>query len=291
MSYKKQNFLVGTIIMWPMMGIFLGYLANLPDNDFAPEITGFGRFALFAFAGLLLSAIISFLIPVFSPMTRAQNEIMDELRQNGETQRFIELTEQEINRLITAGKAYKYYRFFSEYVELQADAFLMHHNPQAAIQSINRINLQDLQIYTGKVLADQRILGYFDVQMAIAEELCNADMANAVMRDAAPYLQNVNEKNLAHFIIANEVYFSYYMATGNYAKAYEHARKYFDHAANRFCSFLGNSCSVKVFIKTGQFTEAERFLQNAEQQTTSTPNLRQILAYLHESLNRARAGV
>ena len=291
LNFKQRNILLGTILMWPMMGIFLVSLTNLLENDFFPEITGFGRFALFALAGLLFSVIIVALIPVVYPLSRNQYAIMLELEQNGQTQRFIELTEQEINRLITTGKAYKHYQFFSQYVSLQADAFLMQHNPQAAIQSINRINLQDLQIYTGKVLADQQILGYFDVQMAIAEELCNADMANAVMRDAAPYLQKVNEKKLGHFIIANEVYFCYYMATGNYAKAYEHARKYFEHSANRFCSFLGNSCSVKVFIKTGQFTEAERFLQNAEHQTTSTPNQRQILAYLRESLNRARAGM
>ena len=80
---------------------------------------------------------------------------MIELETNGDTQRFIELTEQEIHRLITSDKACKFYRFFSQYVLLQADAFLMQHNPQAAIQSINHINLQDLQIYTGKMLADK----------------------------------------------------------------------------------------------------------------------------------------
>lgn len=290
-NFKQRTTKLGAIIMWPVMSIFLSFLANLPAEEFAPQITGFGRFALFAVAGLVLSTIIAVLVPVLSPTTRAQNEIMLELEQNGQTQRFIELTEQEINRLIASGKAYKYYRFFTHYVELQADAYLMQHNPGAAIQSINRINLQDMQSYLSKGLDDARFLGYFDVQMGIAENLCDADRANAVMRDASPYLQKVNEKNLALFIVANEVYFSYYLTTGNPAKAYEHARKYFEHGANRFSSFLGNVCSAKVFIKTGQFTEAERFLRNAEQQTTSTPNQRQILAYMREMLNRARNGI
>ena len=291
LNFKQRTTLISILACWPIFGLSLVRLIDFYIiDDLVPDFTGIGRFMLSALIALLLSVIFTFLIQTCSASTRAQNDIMTELETNGETQRFIELTEQEINRLITTGKAYKYYRFFSQYVELQADAFLMQHNPQAAIQSINRINLQDMEAYLGRYLGDDRILGYFDVQMAIAEELCDSDRATAIMRDAAPYLQKVNEKNLAHFIIANEVYFSYYMAIGNPAKAYEHARKYFEHSSNRFCSFLGNSCSVKVFIKTAQFIEAERFLQNAEQQTTSTPNQRQILAYLRESLNRARNG-
>ena len=284
LNFKQRTTLISILACWPIFGLFLSYI------DIAPEITGFVRFLLYALAALLLSVILNFLLQTFSPATRAQNAIMIELETNGETQHFIELTEQEINRLITSNKAYKFYRFFSQYILLQADAYIMQHNPQAAIQSINRLNLQDMQTHLKGHLSMDRFLGYFDVHMAISEELKDAARANAVMQDAGPYLQKVNEKNIGYFIIANEIHILYFLSIGNPAKAYEYARKYFEHSGNRFCSFLANAYSAKIFTKTGQFTDAERFLQNASQQTTSTPNQRQILAYLREDLNRARNG-
>ena len=287
LSFKQKSSLFALIALWPIDSILIAYISNILNIELFSGLDNFLKVILYILTGLITTVIMIICINSFSPLVKGQNAIMTELEQNGYTMRFIELTEAEINRIISSGKVYKLYRYFSQYVRFQADCYLYVDNVNAALSSIGRINLKDMQTYL-KGLDSNAFLGYFDVQMAISEELNDPARAYAVMQDAQSYLQKEYGKSVGGDLIANEIYCQYYLTVGNYSTALEYAQRCLVRASIPFCTFLGNALSFKVYIKEGLLAQAATALTSAEKAATSCFE-KQAIAKLRNELKNAQS--
>ena len=275
--------------MWPLLIAFTYFIIDILHYDLLQDMNGGLRFLIIALFSLFIAALSTLTIGIFSPLAKNQNIIMTELEQNGYTERFFALSEQEIQRIISKGRVYKDYRYFSQYVRYQADGYLLLNNVNAAVESISRTNLPDMQAHLKKIETNA-FLGYFDVQMAISEELRNPARANAVMQDAAPYMQKSYGKGIYGDVMIDEIYFLYYLTLGDIDSAFNYAR----HALGRsntpipFCTYIGNALLAKACTQTGRFEEAEEYISLAESACKSALQ-KQIIGQLRNKLSVARA--
>ena len=288
LNYAQKSSLISIILIWPLIIAFTYFCISVWHLDLLSGMSGFLRFIIIALFSLFMSALSTLTIALFYPLAKNQNIIMTELEQNGYSERFFALSEQEIQRIISKGRVFKDYRFFSQYVRFQADGYLFHNNVNAAVDCISRTNLADMEAHLKKIDTNA-FLGYFDVQMAISEELKDTARANAVLQDATPYIQKRYGKDIYGDVMINEIYFLYYLTLGDLDNALDYAQR----CANRcnppipFCTFIGNALYAKAYTQSGQFDKAEERISIAESASKTTLH-KQITAQLRNKLNAAR---
>ena len=247
LNYAQKMSLISIILMWPLIIAFTYLCLDIWNLDLLSDMSGFLRFLIIALFALFISALSTLTIALFYPLARNQNIIMTELEQNGYSERFFALSEQEIQRIISKGRVYKDYRFFSQYVRYQADGYLFHDNVNAAIDCISRTNLLDMQSHLKKIDTNA-FLAYFDVQMAISEDLKDAERANAVLQDAEPYIKKSYGKGIYGDVMIDEIYFQYYLTIGDINKAYEYAELSIGRSKTpiTLCTYIGNALYAKA---------------------------------------------
>ncbi len=270
--------------MCPLYALVISSVIGMWNIDLG--VTGFGYFMLMVLFGLISSFVMALLISVLSPLAKNQNEIMVELEKNGYSERFIQLAEQEINRLISTGKAYQNYRYFCNYVRIQADAYLYCDDVNSAINGIGRINLRDMQTYLKK-LDHRAFLEYFDIQMMISEELKDAARADAVMNDAAVYFPKEIGKDAVADIIVSEIQSTYYLIAGDLANAYECAQKCFTFKGHPAYEYVGYALCAKVHIAGGRLADAADCIAKMEAISKKSYQ-KQGAAYLRRKLSIAQ---
>ncbi len=290
MSYKQKTYIVDMFLMWPvcMIAIYLLFdLWDIWDLAFFANMNGFLKFIFAAVAAFFSALLLLIFFLNAYPISKNHLEIMTELDKNGYTQRFFELSEKEINRIISAGRVYKEYRFFAMYVIFQADGYLFSDNVYAAIDSINRLNLKDLLTFLKKIDKNS-FLGFFDVQMAICDELNDPFRAEAVMQDAAPYLQKEYGKSVVYDMMINEVYTLYYTLKGDSDKAMECAQSCIK-GDDPYRSYIGNLLIAKVCLKCGRLEEASERVDAAEKNAVNQLR-KQALEKMRRDIERVKAG-
>ena len=280
MSYKLKTFLVDMIFAWPLYVILftvLGFL--LPDSIFH-------NFWMTVAISFVVSLIMVLIIINFVPVTKNHITVMTELEKNGYTEEFFMLSEQEIQRLISAGRVYKDYRFFSQYINYQADGYMLLGNLNAAMDTLSRVNLKDMQSFLKKI-DNNTFLIYFDIQMSLSEELNDPARANAVMQEASSYIKSELGKGIYSDLLIYETYAVYYLVTGDTAKAEEYAERCIKRENIPLCAYEGNAIHAKICIKTGRFEEADQYIAKIEQNACTTLQ-KQVASILRGKLNAAQ---
>lgn len=280
MSYKLKTFLVDMIFAWPLYVILftvLGFL--LPDSIFH-------NFWMTVAISFVVSLIMVLIIINFVPVTKNHITVMNELEKNGYTEKFFMLSEQEIQRLISAGRVYKDYRFFSQYINYQADGYMLLGNLNAAMDTLSRVNLKDMQSFLKKI-DNNTFLIYFDIQMSLSEELNDPARANAVMQEASSYIKSELGKGIYSDLLIYETYAVYYLVTGDTAKAEEYAERCIKRENIPLCAYVGNAIHAKICIKTGRFEEADQYIAKIEQNACTTLQ-KQVASILRGKLNAAQ---
>lgn len=280
MSYKLKTFLVDMIFAWPLYVILftvLGFL--LPDSIFH-------NFWMTVAISFVVSLIMVLIIINFVPVTKNHITVMNELEKNGYTEKFFMLSEQEIQRLISAGRVYKDYRFFSQYINYQADGYMLLGNLNAAMDTLSRVNLKDMQSFLKKI-DNNTFLIYFDIQMSLSEELNDPARANAVMQEASSYIKSGLGKGIYSDLLIYETYAVYYLVTGDTAKAEEYAERCIKRENIPLCAYEGNAIHAKICIKTGRFEEADQYIAKIEQNACTTLQ-KQVASILRGKLNAAQ---
>lgn len=280
MSYKLKTFLVDMIFAWPLYVILftvLGFL--LPDSIFH-------NFWMTVAISFVVSLIMVLIIINFVPVTKNHITVMTELEKNGYTEKFFMLSEQEIQRLISAGRVYKDYRFFSQYINYQADGYMLLGNLNAAMDTLSRVNLKDMQSFLKKI-DNNTFLIYFDIQMSLSEELNDPARANAVMQEASSYIKSELGKGIYSDLLIYETYAVYYLVTGDTAKAEEYAERCIKRENIPLCAYEGNAIHAKICIKTGRFEEADQYIAKIEQNACTTLQ-KQVASILRGKLNAAQ---
>ncbi len=280
MSYKLKTFLVDMIFAWPLYVILftvLGFL--LPDSIFH-------NFWMTVAISFVVSLIMVLIIINFVPVTKNHITVMNELEKNGYTEKFFMLSEQEIQRLISAGRVYKDYRFFSQYINYQADGYMLLGNLNAAMDTLSRVNLKDMQSFLKKI-DNNTFLIYFDIQMSLSEELNDPARANAVMQEASSYIKSELGKGIYSDLLIYETYAVYYLVTGDTAKAEEYAERCIKRENIPLCAYEGNAIHAKICIKTGRFEEADQYIAKIEQNACTTLQ-KQVASILRGKLNAAQ---
>ncbi len=281
MSYKQKTFLVDMIISWPLYVILFSVLGLLlPDSIFH-------NFWMTVAISFVVSLIMVLIIINFTPLNKNLISIMGELEKNGYTDRFFMLSEQEIQRLISAGRVYKDYRFFCQYIVYQADGYMLLGNINAALDTLNRINLKDMQSFLKK-MDNNTFLIYFDLQMCLSEELNDPARANAVMQDAASFIESALGKGIYPDLLIFETYAVYYLVTGDTAKAEEYAERCIKRENIPLCAYEGNAIHAKICIKTGRFEEADQYIAKIEQNAGTAALQKQVASILRGKLNAAQ---
>lgn len=265
LNYKQKTYILDMVIMWPSVIIAMYLLFDLWDIwniSFFENMNGFFKFLFVAVTAFFCALLLLVFFLNAYPISKNHLEIMMELEQKGFTQRFFDLSEKEINRIISVGRVYKDYRFFAMYVTFQANGYIYNGNIYAAVDSISRINLKDLQTFLKKI-DKNTFLGYFDVQMTICDKLNDPFRADAVMQDAKPYLQKEYGKSVFYDMIINEVYTSYYILKGDMDKAMEYAQSCIK-GDDQYRAYIGNLLIARVCLKGGKLKEASEHVDSAE---------------------------
>ena len=287
LNFKQRSSLIAIIILWLVTGLLLTFITDIVYVGFMEDITGPGRVALIAFISLVIAVISIACANAFDKGVKAQNEIMTELETNGYTDRFISLSIAETNRIISTGKVYKRYRFFSQYMRQLADAYLMRDNLSAAVDCINHTNLSDMKTYLNESIDANAFLGYFDVQMSISEELCEPRRAVAIMQDAEPYLKK-NMGTLMGDLFSYEIYSVYHLTLGDFDRAFEYANKCLDNKNNPAFAFVGNALMAKIYAKAGMPQKALEYITALENLPKKTALQSQAAQYLRNKLPRTQ---
>ena len=255
MNFKWKSILFSLILTWPCYALMLYWILR------RFHLGGGILFLICFFGGLLIAFIVTFAIQLFSPTVKNQNAIEIEMEKNGYSDRYIELTQAEVDRLSKKGIS----KYFIRYVLLLSNAYLARKEPYKALDTISIIDPERLKIHTKKnsPMEQNQLLQFFDVQMCISEDLNDIGRAQNVMNDAAPYLQQFYGKTVMADYNIDEIYVTYYCLCGDY----NNAMKYADHALMKSvkgAEFVGYGLKAKVYVKFGDFAEARRNLDTAK---------------------------
>ena len=288
MNYKSRTLIVSIILLSPFFLISWYMLDNMWFSELLPGVVGFARFLLLFLLSVISSVVLSLGIMFFCKPVRNQNEIMCELEANGYSDRFLELTGAEIERLFSGGEVYSYYRYLAQYVRFRTDAFLYRDDLPNAINCINLINLKDMQEHLNERLESNAFLGYFDVQMSLSCELKDPARATAVMQDAAVYIEKYRGKSALADMYIYEICSLHALTFGDYAKALENADLCCKRDNKPVFTMVGNAMAARVFLKAGQYQPAAERIALVEGVST-TKLQKQIVDDLRKRLNRLSA--
>ena len=252
MGFKARSMLICIIITWPCYALMLYWVLR------RDAMQGGVKFLICCFGGLLVAFLVTLVIQTFSKNVKGQNAIETEFEKNGYSDRYIEITQSEIDRL--KGKSIS--RYYIRYVVLLANAYLFRKEPHRALETINLINPENLKNHTKKnAPVDQsQLMQFFAVQMCVSEDLNDLQRAHNVMNDAAPYITQYYGKIISTDILIDEMYVTYYCMCGDFSNA----MKYADHTLLRSIKgveYIGYALKAKVFLSMGNLQEARNNLE------------------------------
>ena len=255
MNFKTRSIIISIVFSWPLDSFMLYFLTM------RSSLTGGTRFWICFGGGLVISMLMVFGIQLFSANTRNQNAIEGELEKNGYSDRFIELSQAEVNRLSSKRPHQQYY---IRYVINLANAYLYKKEPYQALEAINMLNPNYLKHNTVKSNPVElaQLLSYYSVQMCICEDLNDLQRAHNVMNDAEPILEKCKGKGTATDIISDEMNVTYCCLCGDFETAMDYA----EHTMVRSIKgqeYIGYALRAKVFLKMGNLREARKNLDIA----------------------------
>jgi hypothetical protein len=252
-------FLIMLFLSWGVLTLFTWFIYDRVVIDFV-EIKPAGlEWAIIPGIGLVMS-IVATLLSLTNKTAWLKIDAEGELHDHGYTPKYLEMMKKVVEELKpTPGK-----RDFPSSVVRLANAYLVFDQPDAAYQTINLLNPNALKSKFTSSPADQSMLmNYYDVQMAVCEELCDLRRADAVMQDARPFIDRVYKSSSLTDLAIDEMCCTYYCMYGDFGIAQSFA----DHCMSKQGNYIlfGHLLNAKICNYQGDYKGADSYLHAAEQ--------------------------
>ncbi len=287
MGYRARSIAICTVLTGPIYAFLVFRIIRWGWLPFTFGMSVGLRLLISIIAGFVIAFVASVLILYLNPKSRAQAAIQTEYEKNGYSDRYIELLQAEVNRLSGKNDTSQIYL---GYIRSLANAYLFHHDYQAAIETINLISPEVMMRKMGNYPGGgMQTVQYFGVQMAICESLKDPNRAEAVMRDAYPYIQANYGKSALGDIIIDEYYIMYYCIFGNYDQAFVYANHGMNRGDKPRFRLYGNVLYARVYMNMGDYDNADRYLDEASTYAKTNNEKRTVLME-KEEVKRKRNG-
>ncbi len=269
MSHKWISIIISTAVCTPIFYLMMNHF-----DSFGLSRTFSGAGLVFIHIGIsLISAfLISFFISIFSKSVKNQNEMEDELRKNGLSDRFIEVAQSELNRF--GRNELKPYHF--RYIMFLTVAYCRRNRIQDALNTINRIDPQLILKRIGfRETAEIYSLQYYDAQVCICEAMNDIARLDNVMNAGKRWFDENAGKSVNHKILLDEIYSVYYSMHGEY----EQAMKFADHCigiGGRLPSLTGYSFKAKIYARMGDAQTANAMVSKAYEYAKNQVDLQEL---------------
>lgn len=213
----RLRLILPTLLLFSPIYIIWGLIEAKP---YAASVNGPIKIAVYA-AGIMAGLLLLFIIAlILSYVKRHMNLLVllnSEFETNGYSDKYIDILNNYLRKY--ALKDSQFYR--CQYYVFLANAYLFRQDIQSAINVIGNVSPHEVQsgLKASNKQHLQVILSFFDVEMQICAELHNPDRADAVMRDAEPYIKPFYGRSARIDIFIDEINASYYMAHNDYENA------------------------------------------------------------------------
>ena len=258
MKYKMKIFLLTTIIGWAALMLAFGFFFDRIIIDIIPIEPAGLKWAIIAAVSLLVAILCTLSTWTFNKHNKMKLDAEAELVANGYSPKYLELLKKQVDALSqNPGN-----RNFAPAVVRLANAYLVFDEPDAAFHTINRLNPMALKTKFTSSSADQKILmDYFDVQMAVCEEINDLMRADAVMQDARQFIDRIYRKSLMTDLNIDEMCCCYYCMYGDF----KIAQSFADHVAGYRGTmvFYSHLLNAKICNYRGDYNGADSYLDAA----------------------------
>ena len=257
MSHKWISIIISTVVCAPLFYLMMTRFDSFRLEESLPKVA-----VTFIYIGIsiVVSFVIALLISIFSKSVKNQNEMEDELKNNGLSDRFVEVAQQELNRYPTANSL-KTYHF--KYLLLLTVAYCRRNRIQDALNTINRIDPQLILKRLGaSSMAEIYSLQYYDAQVCICETMDDIGRLDNVMNAGKRWFDETAGKSVNHKLLLDEIYSVYYAMHGEYAQA----MKFADHSigiGGRLPSLCGHLYKAKIYARMGDAENANAMVSKA----------------------------
>ncbi len=256
--------------------------ALLEVKNYVTTVHGFMKIVAYVVAilGSLLLAYI--VVLVMSYVNRHMNLVIllnTEFEQNGYSDKYIDILNNYLNKYALRDSLFNRCRY---YVCL-ANAYLTRRDIQSAINAVGHVTPQEVQY--GLKASDrnhlQAILSFFDIEMGICAELHNPDRADAVMRDAEPYIKPFYGRNAKLDALIDEINATYFMVHNEYEKAVASIGS----RPGKYNEFLSSLIRARVYAYFGKQEETMN-LMNKVKPMASSPAMKAMYRVHEEECRR-----
>ncbi len=235
-------------------------------KPYAESADGPMKIAAYA-AGVFFGFLLTFLIAlILSYMHRRINLIVllnSEFEQNGYSDKYIDILNDYLKKNASKDSLFHRCQFYT----FLANAYLYKQDVQAAIYAIGNITPEEIRygLKASNKLHLAAILSFFDIEMQICAELHNPDRADAVMRDAEPYIKPFYGKSGSMDNLIDEINASFYMAHNDY----ENAVASIGTRSGKSYGFIASLIKCRVYIYFGKKEEAMNLLNSVKPMASS----------------------
>ena len=171
--------------------------------------------------GLLIGFLLVFAIAlIMSYVNRHMNLVVllnSEFEQNCYSDKYIDILNDYLRKYSSRDSLFYRCQFYTNL----ANAYLYKQDIQSALYAIGNVTPEEIQygLKASNMRHLEAILSFFDIEMAICAEMHDPGRADAVMRDAEPYINPFYGKKAKIDNLIDEINAAYYMAHNDYEKA------------------------------------------------------------------------
>ena len=245
------------VIMWMILG--LGWYIFRYDN--------LGTVFLIS---LIVAVVVTFIMLVImlkkeknSPVASLHNEYMKEIRENGYSDRFLELADQGLKMCSSTDHDFVYQKDFALY---GAEAYILREEYDKALEYLNKVDInsikkKDLSFLDG----GQGLAVFFAIQMEYCNQTKDVERARRVYNDAIGYIDDFYGKGDDMDLFIDDFYCYYNYLNGDYVQAKRHAEKIIDNNLHKKSKMIGGHLHLaSIYKKLGDQEKVDELLDEAE---------------------------
>ena len=229
-----------------------------------------GIISLVALPISIVAAIITFNIMMAherkNPLSILEVSAKKEMRENGFSDRFFQLTTEGIN-LYRREPSDSAIGYFLQLVVGGAIGYIYREDYQKALELINLIDNKALRSETVSFLdGGYSLILYFDTQINVCYRLQDRARVERVMEDAKPYLERFRGKNEMINLCIEETYYYYYLTLQDVDSAKKYAEAMLSNPLNvkeRFPD--GYMAMARICRLSGDLNKETEYINEAKQ--------------------------
>ena len=256
MSYRWKT-IIGTWIFSLPIYILVMIMSTLVIHA-VKQWNFFAKAGYCIIGGAFLCFVVSVVTIYLNRKVTVQNRIYGELLKSGHSVQYLELLETEAELVQNNGNGLYYYVI----IQL-ANEYVFRHRAMEAIECLNRIKPGEIKTIAGSRNLNLYLCQYYDVQMAICDELNDPVRAENVMRDAGPYIQAIYGKNPLKNATIDEAYILYNCLQGKYDDALVHAEQITAYSNSETFRYVQNFEKTIIYGYMGDFDKLTRYADMA----------------------------